>query len=189
MPTSRRPAPFGIEVTRGRSQPSRQPTLDVKVCHKIADLELELLNIVRDHYGLHLPIFTPMSITRQAVGNNEHIYQTSSPSSEPCDHRDEFDHHVRKLLRRSSAGSMSHHRVDVVGRRSCQKRTAINLLKIPLPLELRCSGIRPFKRRDTKARLVGKEGEFQRTSASTIRLISRYPEGMAETPQGVRELR
>jgi len=39
MPTPRKSAPFGLEVTRGRAQPSRQPAVYVEVIHKIAELE------------------------------------------------------------------------------------------------------------------------------------------------------
>ena len=49
MPTPRLFAPFGLEAKRERSQPSRQPALDVEVIHKIVELKLKLLNIVRDH--------------------------------------------------------------------------------------------------------------------------------------------
>jgi len=46
MPTACKSAPFGIEVTWLRLQPSRQPTLDAKVIHRIAELEFELLSIL-----------------------------------------------------------------------------------------------------------------------------------------------
>jgi hypothetical protein len=62
MPTAYKSAPFGIEATRVRWQPSRQPTLDVKVVHRIAKLELELLSVVHDHYGHGLPTIIPMYI-------------------------------------------------------------------------------------------------------------------------------
>jgi hypothetical protein len=65
MSTPRKSAPFDIQATRGRSQPSRNPVVDVEVVHRIAKLELELLDIVHDHYGLDLPAVTSMSITTQ----------------------------------------------------------------------------------------------------------------------------
>jgi len=65
MLTSCKSAPFGNEVTRVRSQPLRQPTLDVQVIHRMAELEFELLSIVHDHYGHDLPTVTPMYIPIQ----------------------------------------------------------------------------------------------------------------------------
>jgi hypothetical protein len=65
MSTPRKSAPFDIQATRGRSQPSRKPVVDVEVVHRIAKLELELLDIVHDHYGLDLPAVTSMSIKTQ----------------------------------------------------------------------------------------------------------------------------
>ena len=61
-------APFGPQSTSKRSQPSRSPVIDIKVVHRIAELELELLNIVHDHYGHNLPMVAPMLTATQRTG-------------------------------------------------------------------------------------------------------------------------
>jgi len=76
MPTACKSAAFGIGVTRVRLQPSRQPTLDVKVICRIAKLEFELLSIVPDHYGHDLPTVTPMCIPIQGDGGSTHFNET-----------------------------------------------------------------------------------------------------------------
>lgn len=43
MLTPRESAPLGPEATGGRPRPSRRPALDLKVIHRIAELEIELL--------------------------------------------------------------------------------------------------------------------------------------------------
>jgi len=79
MPTACKSAPFGIEVTRGRLQPSRQPILDVKVIHRIAKLEFELLSIVHDHYGHELLAVTPMYIPIQGGGGSKDLTEACEP--------------------------------------------------------------------------------------------------------------
>lgn len=123
MPTPRKLAPFGLEVTRRRSQPSRQPALDVKVIHRIAELKLELLNIVHDHYGLDLPTVTPMYIPMQGAGGNPQTFETCRPSPELGSHCEGPGQSVRKLLSRFQASSMSSRWADVAGRSNRQKRT------------------------------------------------------------------
>lgn len=95
-------APFGLNVTRGRSQPSSQPAVQVKVkvVHKIAELELELLNIVHNHYGLELPTVTPMYIPVQSAGGNEQTFETGVSSPELDNHREGPGQSVRKLSRK-----------------------------------------------------------------------------------------
>jgi len=61
-------APFGPQTTSKRSQPSRSPAIDIKIVHRIAELELELPNIVRDHYGHDLPMVTPIFTAIQRSG-------------------------------------------------------------------------------------------------------------------------
>jgi hypothetical protein len=87
MPTACKSDPLGIEVRRVRSQPSRQPTLDVKVIHRIAELEFELLSIVHDHYGHDLPTVSPMYIPIQESRGNTHIFET-------CERLLELDNHL-----------------------------------------------------------------------------------------------
>jgi hypothetical protein len=60
MPTPRESAPFDLELTGGRSQPSPQAALRTKVIRRIAELRMELLNIVHDNCGVHLPTVTPV---------------------------------------------------------------------------------------------------------------------------------
>jgi hypothetical protein len=100
MPTACKSAPFGIEVTRVRLQPSRQPTLDVKVIRRIAKLEFELLSIVHDHYGHDLPTVTPMYIPIQGDWGSTHFIETCEPPSEPDNHCEEPSKSVRKLTSR-----------------------------------------------------------------------------------------
>jgi len=60
MPTPRKSAPFDLEPTRGPSQLSHQPVFGLKVIRRIAELELELLNVVHEHYGVDLPSVRPV---------------------------------------------------------------------------------------------------------------------------------
>jgi len=83
-----------------RSQPSRQPTLDVEVIHRIAELEFELLSIVHDHYGHDLPAVTPMYIPIQGDGGSTPFNQTCETPSEPDNHCEEPCQTVRKLTSR-----------------------------------------------------------------------------------------
>jgi hypothetical protein len=65
MFTPRKSGPFDVQATRERSQPCRNPVVNVEVVHRIARLELERLDIVHDHYGLGLPAIMSISITTQ----------------------------------------------------------------------------------------------------------------------------
>ena len=100
MPTPRKSAPFGLDVTRGRSRPSSQAALVVKVIHKIAELELELLNIVRDHYGLELPTVTPMCFSVQGAGGSPQTAETCKPPPELDNYCEGPGQSVRKLSRK-----------------------------------------------------------------------------------------
>jgi len=100
MPTACKSAPFGIEVTRVRLQPSRQPILDVKVIRRIAKLEFELLSIVHDYYGHNLPTVTPMYLRIQGDGNSTHFNESCEPPSELDSHCEEPSQSVRKLTSR-----------------------------------------------------------------------------------------
>ena len=84
-----------------RLQPSRQPTLDVKVIRRIARLESELLSIVHDHYGHDLPTVTPMYIPIQGDGGSTPSNETCKPPSEPDSHCEGPSQSVRKLTSRS----------------------------------------------------------------------------------------
>lgn len=123
MPTAYKSAPFGIEVTRSRSQPSRQPMLDVKAIHKIAELELELLNIVRDYYGLDLPAVAPMHIAMKGIGSNVQRLKIRRPSPEQGDHCEGSGQSVRKLLSGFLAGPMESCRANITGQSDGQKCT------------------------------------------------------------------
>ena len=107
MPTSCKSAPFGISATRVRSQPSRQAALDVKVIHKIAELELELLNIVHDHYGRDLPTVTPIYIPVRGIGGRKYIPEIGGSQPEPVSHSEGPVCHVRKLKSRFEADRLS----------------------------------------------------------------------------------
>lgn len=100
MPTACRSAPFGIEVTRVRLQPSRQLELNIRVIHRIAKLEFELLSVVHDHYGHELPAVTPMYIPIQGGGGSTHLSETCEPPTEPDSHYDGPSQSVRKLTSR-----------------------------------------------------------------------------------------
>jgi hypothetical protein len=107
MPAACKSAPFGIEVTRVRSQLSPQPELDVKVIHRIAKLEFELLSIVHDHYGHEVPAVTPMYIPIQGDGGSTHLSQTCEPPPEPDSHYDGPSQSVRKLTSRFQSDHLS----------------------------------------------------------------------------------
>jgi hypothetical protein len=98
MPTACKSAPCGVEVTRVRLQPSRQPTLDVEAIRRIAKLEFELLSIVHDHYGHDLPTVTPMYLPIH--GDEGIINETCKPLSEPDSHCEEPSQSVRQLTSR-----------------------------------------------------------------------------------------
>jgi len=103
MPTSCKSAPFGISATRVRSQPSRQAALDVEVIYKIAELELELLNIVHHHYGRDLPIVTPIYIPVQGIGGRKHIPEIRRSPPEPVSHSEGPVCYVRNMKSRFQA--------------------------------------------------------------------------------------
>jgi hypothetical protein len=108
MPTSCQLAPFDIEVTRVRSQPSRQAALDVKVIRRIAEVGLELLDIVHDHYRHDLPTVTPMWDAIQGAGGSTHISETFERLPEPGSHCGP-GHSLRKLPSRFQADWLSSH--------------------------------------------------------------------------------
>ena len=107
MPTSCKLAPFGISATRVRSQPSRQAALDVKVIHKIVELELELLNIVHDHYGRDSPTVTPIYIPVRGIGCRKHIPVIHRSPPEPVSHSEGPVRYVRKMMSRFQADRLS----------------------------------------------------------------------------------
>ena len=119
-------APFGLQGTSKRSQPSRSPVIDIKVVHRIAELELELLNIVHDHYGHNLPMVTPMLTATQRTGN---IYENLA-SAELDIYCEMPDQSVRWLSSRSQADSTSGRCADVVGQSNRQERTFMALCGI-----------------------------------------------------------
>lgn len=73
MSPPRKTAPFGPQSTSKRSQPSRSPAIDIEVVHQITELELELLNVVHDHYGHDLPMVTPMFTATRRTGDIRQI--------------------------------------------------------------------------------------------------------------------
>lgn len=103
MPTPRKSAPFGIHGTRGRSQPSRQPAIDVTIVHRIAELELELLNIIHDHYGLDLPTVIPLYTPILGPGTNPGKPKASGASPELSSYCEMPGQSVRK----SASGQVS----------------------------------------------------------------------------------
>jgi len=107
MPTACKSAPFGIEVTRVRSQSSRQPVLDVKLIHRIAELELELLSIVHDHYGHDPPTVTPMYVPNVGIGGSTRVFEACKSASEPIRHCEGPGYYVRKLMSRFQADRLS----------------------------------------------------------------------------------
>jgi len=107
MPTSYKSAPFGVAETRARSQPFRQAALDVTVIHRIAELELELLNIVHDHYDYDLPTVIPLCVPIQGAGNDTHASEVFRSQQEPETHGEGLGRSVCKLISRSQADQMS----------------------------------------------------------------------------------
>jgi hypothetical protein len=112
MSPPRKTAPFGPQSTSKRSQPSRSPAIDIKIVHRIAELELALLNIVRDHYGHNLPMVTPMSTALQRTGDIVQLL-----ASAELDTRCEMPNQgVRWLTSRFRVYSMSGRCADIAGR-------------------------------------------------------------------------
>jgi hypothetical protein len=126
MSPPRKTAPFGPQGTSKRSQPSRSPAIDIKVVHRIAELELELLNIVHDHYGHDLPMVTPMFTATQRTGGI-HQMLASAKLDTYCEMPDQS---VRWLSSRFQADSTSGRCADVAGQSDRQERTFMALCGI-----------------------------------------------------------
>ena len=123
MSPPRKTAPFGPQSTSKRSQPSRSPVIDIKVVHRIAELELELLNVVHDHYGHDLPMVTPMFTATQCTGGS-HQMLASTELDTYCEMPDQS---VRWLSSLFQADSTSGRCADVAGQSKQQEPTFMAL--------------------------------------------------------------
>lgn len=112
MSPPREMAPFGPQSASKRSQPSRNPAIDIKIVHRIAELKLELLNIVRDYYGHDLPMVTPMFTAIQRTGDNFQLLASAELDSY-CEMPNQC---VRWLSNRYQADSTSGRRANIAGR-------------------------------------------------------------------------